>query len=101
MNNSNNARVFKMLFSNVYPLYIQKADRKGRIKAEVDTIIFWLTGYEEQTFQQQLDQKSNFETFFSQASHLNTSTTYGLCRRKSNPEMLLSNHSKQSEGARQ
>jgi hypothetical protein len=66
-----NARVFKMSFASVYPLYIQKAERKGRTKAEVDTIIFWLTGYDKHTLQQQIDKKSDFETFFAQAPQMN------------------------------
>jgi len=71
MNNSNNARVFKMSFAGVYPLYIQKAERKGRTKAEVDEIIFWLTGYNAKTLQQHLEKKTDFENFFAQAPQLN------------------------------
>ena len=66
-----NARVFRMSFASVYPMYIQKAEKKGRTKAEVDTIIFWLTGYNKQTFQQQIDKKSDLETFFAEAPQLN------------------------------
>ncbi|WP_448698690.1 DUF2200 domain-containing protein [Mucilaginibacter sp. AW1-3] len=62
-----NTRVYKMSFAGVYPLYINKAERKGRTKAEVDQIIFWLTGYDVQTLQQIIDNKTNFETFFAQA----------------------------------
>ena len=65
------ARIFSMPFANVYPLYINKAEKKGRSKAEVDAIIFWLTGYDKQTLQQQLDKKTDFETFFAQAPQLN------------------------------
>lgn len=64
-------RIFKMPFANVYPLYVQKAEKKGRTKAEVDAVICWLTGYDEQTLQQQIDQNTNFETFFAQAPQLN------------------------------
>jgi len=71
MNNSNNARVFKMSFAGVYPLYIQKAERKGRTKAEVDEIIFWLTGYNAKTLHQHLEKKTDFENFFAQAPQLN------------------------------
>ncbi|WP_028298053.1 DUF2200 domain-containing protein [Olivibacter sitiensis] len=71
MNNKNNARVYKMSFASVYPHYIQKAEKKGRTKAEVDEIIFWLTGYNEQTLQQHIDNKTDFETFFSKAPQLN------------------------------
>jgi hypothetical protein len=60
-----------MSFASVYPLYIQKAEKKGRTKAEVDTIIFWLTGYNKQTLQKQIDKSSDFETFFAQAPHMN------------------------------
>ena len=55
-----NTKIFKMPFASVYPLYIQKAEKKGRTKAEVDDIIFWLTGYNKRTLQQQLDTKSDF-----------------------------------------
>jgi hypothetical protein len=60
-----------MSFASVYPLYIQKAERKGRTKAEVDTIIFWLTGYNENTLQKQIDRKIDFETFFAEAPQIN------------------------------
>lgn len=67
----NNARIFSMAFASVYPLYIQKVEKKGRTKAEVDAIIFWLTGYTPQTLQEQIDRKSDFETFFAQAPQIN------------------------------
>jgi hypothetical protein len=60
-----------MKFASVYPFYIQKAERKGRTKSEVDEIIFWLTGYDKQTLQQQIDNKIDFESFFTQAPKLN------------------------------
>lgn len=66
-----NTRVFKMSFAGVYPHYIQKAEKKGRTKAEVDTIILWLTGYDQNTLQQHIDQRTDFETFFAQAPLLN------------------------------
>jgi hypothetical protein len=66
-----NTRVYKMSFAGVYPLYIQKAEKKGRTKAEVDEIIFWLTGYNKQTLQKQIDKKTDFETFFTQAPRMN------------------------------
>ncbi|MBS1687238.1 MAG: DUF2200 domain-containing protein [Bacteroidetes bacterium] len=66
-----NTRVYRMSFASVYPLYIQKAEKKGRSKEEVDTIIFWLTGYDKQTLQQQIDKKSDLETFFAEAPVLN------------------------------
>ncbi|MFC7774366.1 DUF2200 domain-containing protein [Flavobacterium sp. GCM10027622] len=68
-------RVYRMLFSSVYPLYIQKAEKKGRTKEEVDTVIFWLTGYNAQTLQEQIDQKSDFETFFLQAPKMHPNIT--------------------------
>ena len=70
-----NTKVFKMPFATVYPLYKQKAEKKGRTKAEVDTVIYWLTGYNEQTLQQQIDNKVDFETFFAQAPQINPNAT--------------------------
>ncbi len=67
----NNTRIFKTSFASVYPHYIQKAEKKERTKAEVDEIIFWLTGYDEQTLQQHINNKSDFETFFAQAPQIN------------------------------
>ncbi|MBC1274245.1 DUF2200 domain-containing protein [Listeria booriae] len=64
-------RIYTMSFASVYPLYIQKAEKKDRTKAEVDEIIFWLTGYDEASLQQVLDQKTDFETFFAQAPAMN------------------------------
>ena len=64
-------KVYALVFANVYPLYIKKAEAKGNTKEEVDTIIFWLTGYNKQTLQQQIDKKSDFETFFAQAPQMN------------------------------
>jgi hypothetical protein len=66
-----NTRVYRMTFCSVYPLYIKKAERKGHTKEEVDAIIFWLTGYNKQTLQKQIDTKTDFETFFAQAPQLN------------------------------
>ncbi len=60
-----------MPFSSIYPLYIQKAEKKGRTKSEVDAIIFWLTAYNENELQQHLDNNTNFETFFAQAPQIN------------------------------
>lgn len=67
----NNTRVYKMSFAGVYPHYLAKAEKKGRTKEEVDEIIFWLTGYNQQSFQQLLDNKTDFETFFAQAPKIN------------------------------
>lgn len=66
-----NERVYKMSFAAVYPHYITKAEKKGRTKDEVDTIIHWLTGYTQVQLQQVLDNKTTFEDFFSQAPELN------------------------------
>jgi hypothetical protein len=66
-----NTRVFKMTFASVYPHYVKKAEKKGRTKEEVDDIICWLTGYNQQALQQQIDKKSDFETFFAQAPRIN------------------------------
>ena len=60
-----------MSFASVYPHYVQKAERKGRTKNEVDEIIFWLTGYNQATLQQHIDNKTDFETFFAQAPQIN------------------------------
>jgi hypothetical protein len=69
-----------MAFASVYPHYIAKAEKKGRTKTEVDTIIFWLTGYDALSFQQVLDDKTDFETFFAQAPniHPNVSKITGV-----------------------
>ena len=66
-------RIYTTSFASVYPHYIAKAERKGRTKAEVDEIIFWLTGYTQRQFQQVLDKKTDFETFFAEAPALNPS----------------------------
>ena len=66
-----NTRVYRMPFASVYPLYMQKAVKKGRSKEEVDIVIFWLTGYNLQSLQNQIDKNSDFETFFAQAPQMN------------------------------
>jgi len=60
-----------MSFASVYPHYIQKAENKGRTKAEVNEIIFWLTGYNQETLQKHIDNKTDFETFFALAPQIN------------------------------
>ena len=60
-----------MSFASIYPLYVQKAEKKGRTKAEVNEIVRWLTGYDEQNLQRQIDNESDFETFFAQAPQIN------------------------------
>ncbi|MBX3650160.1 MAG: DUF2200 domain-containing protein [Burkholderiales bacterium] len=64
-------KVFTMKFSKVYPLYVQKAERKNRTKAEVDQVIRWLTGYTQSGLQKQIRQETDFEGFFAQAPALN------------------------------
>mgnify|MGYP003576222654 CR=1 FL=1 len=60
-----------MKFANVYPLYIEKVEKKGRTKSELDEVLCWLTGYTAKTLQQQIDLKTDLETFFAQAPQLN------------------------------
>jgi hypothetical protein len=66
-----NERVYKMAFSKVYPLLVQKAERKGRTKSEVDAVICWLTGYDEHGLQAQILKNSDYETFFKEAPQIN------------------------------
>jgi hypothetical protein len=63
-------RVFAMKFAKVYPMYVQKAERKNRTKKEVDQIICWLTGYSPAQLKKQIEKESDFETFFAQAPAL-------------------------------
>lgn len=64
-------RIYTTAFSSVYPHYIAKAEKKGKTKKEVDTIIFWLTGYDEKSLGKHLERKTNFEDFFAEAPHIN------------------------------
>ncbi len=66
-----NSRIYKMTFAGVYPHYVHKVERKGRTKEELDEVIFWLTGYNEQTLQQQIENRTDFATFFAQAPQIN------------------------------
>ncbi|MEC0984309.1 DUF2200 domain-containing protein [Bacillus safensis] len=66
-------KIYTMSFAKVYPLYIAKAERKGRTKAEVDTIICWLTGYSPEELQEQVDKQTDVETFFAEAPELQPS----------------------------
>lgn len=66
----NDNKVFAMPFAKVYPLYIQKAEKKGRNKTEVDEVIRWLTGYSQKELDQQIEKGIDFKTFFEEA-HLN------------------------------
>ena len=63
--------VFEMPFSRVYPLLVAKAERKGRTRAEVDEIIFWLTGYDAAGLQAQLDKNADYRAFFGEAPRMN------------------------------
>lgn len=60
-------RIYRMKFSGVYPMYVQKAERKQRTKAEVDQVIRWLTGYSQAELERQIQLESNLEDFFAQA----------------------------------
>jgi hypothetical protein len=73
-------RVFKISFASVYPLYIQKVEKKGRKKEEVDEVIRWLTGYSPKALAQQIEQKKDLETFFEEAPalHPNASKITGV-----------------------
>jgi hypothetical protein len=64
-------RVYAIQFASVYPLYIKKAEAKGRTKEEVDTILYWLTGYDKETLQQQIDNRNDLKTFFAEAPQMN------------------------------
>lgn len=68
-------RIFTTSFASVYPHYINKAEKKGRTKEEVDTIIYWLTGYNQQALRQLIDNKTDFETFFAEAPEMNQNTS--------------------------
>jgi hypothetical protein len=68
-------RVFAMEFAKVYPLYVNKAQRKGRSQAEVDEVICWLTGYDQQGLERQIEQHSDLAAFFAQAPAFNPNAT--------------------------
>jgi hypothetical protein len=65
------SRVYKMSFAGVYPHYINKAEKKGRTKAEVNAIIFWLTGYDEAALERILENRTDFQSFFAEAPRMN------------------------------
>ncbi len=71
----NNEKAFKMAFGRVYPLYINKVERKGRTKAEVDEIITWLTGYSKESLDEIIENNTNFEDFFENAPQINPNVT--------------------------
>lgn len=64
-------RIYATAFSTVYPLYIRKVERKGRAKEEVDMVTCWLTGYDEQGLQEQIEKGVDLEAFFAEAPHIN------------------------------
>jgi hypothetical protein len=68
-------RIFTTRFASVYPLYVAKAEKKGRKKSEVDAVICWLTGYSQRELEGQLKKQTDFETFFQEAPRLNPSRT--------------------------
>ncbi|WP_025785376.1 DUF2200 domain-containing protein [Sporosarcina sp. D27] len=68
-------RIFTTSFASVYPHYVTKAERKGRTKEEVDEIICWLTGYQQEELEAQIEKKTDFETFFAEAPQMNTART--------------------------
>ena len=70
-----NHRIYTTSFASVYPHYVAKAERKGREKSEVDTIICWLTGYSQKQFEAQLKKEADFETFFKEAPEMNPART--------------------------
>jgi hypothetical protein len=73
-------RIFATPFAAVYPMYVQKAERKGRTKEEVDRVICWLTGYDQAGLLRQIEKRADFETFFAQAPamHPNTALIKGV-----------------------
>jgi len=68
-------RVFAIKFASVYPLYVQKAERKQRTRQEVDRIICWLTGYDQAGLRRQIAQQNDLQTFFAQAPALHPNST--------------------------
>lgn len=64
-------KIYSMSFADIYPLYLAKVEKKGREKSEVDEIIFWLTGYNQNELEAHLNKKTDFETFFKEAKNLN------------------------------
>ncbi len=74
-NTTKKHRIYTMIFADVYPMYVAKAERKGRTKAEVDEIMCWLTGYTKKQLEAQIEKRVNFETFFKDATGLNPSRT--------------------------
>jgi hypothetical protein len=69
------SRVFKMSFAGVYPHYLSKTEKKGKTKNDVDTIIYWLTGYDQESLEKQITKRVDFETFFAEAPAMHPNTT--------------------------
>ena len=68
-------RIFTISFASVYPWYVAKAEKKGRTKTEVDEVIRWLTGYNQEELEAQLEKQTDFETFITEAPQLNPART--------------------------
>lgn len=64
-------KAYALSFAKIYPMYIQKAEKKGRTKDEVDEVIFWLTGYNDDSLQKQIDTGVDMESFFAEAPQMN------------------------------
>ena len=85
MDNKSNQRVFGYKFASIYPMYIEKAEKKNRTKKEVDQIIYWLTGYNKAGLEKQIKQENDLATFFAQAPAMNpnasliTGVVCGVC----------------------
>ena len=67
-NNAHNQRIAKMTFASVYPMYLAKVEKKGRTKEELHQVLEWLTGFNNQNLQDQIEKKTTFENFFQQAT---------------------------------
>lgn len=75
MNSKNNERVFAYTFGDIYKLYIEKVEKKGRTVEELDQVLTWLTGYDKDKLQTQIDKKSDLRTFFEEAPTMNPNRT--------------------------
>ena len=75
MNSTNNQRLYAMAVARVYPMYVAKAEKKGRTQAEVDEVIRWLTGHTQQSLARELEKGTSFEQFFATAPALNPART--------------------------
>src|SRR5690625_6323437 len=86
-------KIYTMSVARVYPLYVTKAEKKGRTKAEIDEVIRWLTGYSQEELEVQLEKKIDFETFFAEAPQMNPSRTLikgVICRSEEHTSELQS-----------